>query len=64
MMKQLNQKPSQAVKAFLDFVDYANSEYDYSVEAMRNEEKITQDYLHMLVDKFLHIVFHHQEKPI
>lgn len=47
-MKQCNQKASQEIKAFIDFIDSVNSEYDYSFEAMKNEERLTQDYLHML----------------
>lgn len=40
--------PSQAIKTFLDFVDNAKSDYNYNLEAMKNEERITQDYLHKL----------------
>ncbi len=40
--------PSQVIKTFLDFVDNAKSDYLYNLEAMKNEESITQDYLHKL----------------
>lgn len=40
--------PSHPIKAFLDFVDNAKSEYNYNLEAMKNEERLTQDYLHKL----------------
>ena len=40
--------PSQVIKTFLDFVDNAKSDYNYNLEAMKNEERITQDYLHKL----------------
>ena len=39
---------SQILKTFLDFVDTAQSQYDFNLEAMKNEERITQDYLHKL----------------
>ena len=39
---------SQHVKMFLDFVDRAKADYVYCLEAMKNEEKITQDYLNLL----------------
>lgn len=32
----------------MDFVDNAKSDYNYNLEAMKNEERITQDYLHKL----------------
>ena len=40
--------PSQFIKTFLDFVDNARSDYNFNLEAMKNEERITQDYLHKL----------------
>jgi|GEM_PF-524149 len=40
--------PSQVIKTFLDFVDNAKSDYTFNLEAMKNEERITQDYLHKL----------------
>ncbi len=40
--------PSQVLKTFLDFVDNAKSDYNFNLEAMKNEERITQDYLHKL----------------
>ncbi len=33
--------PSQIIKTFLDFVDNAKSDYNYNLEAMKNEERIT-----------------------
>lgn len=47
-MKQMSVVPSQILKAFLDFIDNAQSEYTFNLEAMKNEERITQDYLHRL----------------
>jgi len=47
-MKQEQKTPSQILKTFLDFVENAKSEYNFNLEAMKNEERITQDYLHML----------------
>ena len=34
---------SQILKTFLDFVDTAQSQYNFNLEAMKNEERITQD---------------------
>lgn len=47
-MKQQKISPSQCIKNFLEFVQNVKSDYDYNVEAMRKEDRITQDYLHML----------------
>lgn len=47
-MKQVQIQHSQIIKTFLDFVDSARSEYNFNLEAMKNEERITQDYLHKL----------------
>ena len=48
-MKQENRLlPSQYIKTFLDFVENSKSDYSYNFEAMKNEERITQDYLHKL----------------
>lgn len=47
-MKQQKISPSQFIKNFLEFVQNVKSDYDYNVEAMRKEDRITQDYLHML----------------
>ena len=47
-MKQAQIQHSQIIKTFLDFVDNARSEYNFNLEAMKNEERITQDYLHKL----------------
>lgn len=48
-MKQ-ERKPlaSQLIKTFLDFVQNAKADYTFNLEAMKNEERITQDYLHKL----------------
>ena len=48
MKQERKVMPSQFIKAFLDFIDNAKSEYNYNLEAMKNEERITQDYLHKL----------------
>jgi len=48
MSKQAKVYPSEFLKTFLDFVSNAKSDYQYNLEAMKNEECITQDYLHML----------------
>lgn len=48
MNRDENLLPSQTLKMFLDFIEDAKSAYNYSLEAMKNEEHITQDYLHML----------------
>ena len=40
--------PSQFIKNFLDFLQNVKSDYDYNVEAMKKEDRVTQDYLHML----------------
>lgn len=47
-MKQVQIQHSQIIKTFLDFVDNARLEYNFNLEAMKNEERITQDYLHKL----------------
>lgn len=47
-MKKLKDSYSQIIKTFLDFVDCAQSHYNFNLEAMKNEERITQDYLHRL----------------
>ena len=47
-MKQVQIQHSQIIKTFLDFVDNARLEYNFKLEAMKNEERITQDYLHKL----------------
>ncbi len=47
-MKQEQNQPSQIIKTFLDFVESARSEYNFNLESMKNEERITQDYLHKL----------------
>lgn len=47
-MKQEPAQYSQIIKLFLDFIDNARSEYTFNLEAMKNEERITQDYLHKL----------------
>lgn len=47
-MKNEQQTPSEILKIFLDFVESAKSEYAYNLEAMKNEERLTQDFLHKL----------------
>ncbi len=47
-MKQVQIQHSQTIKTFLDFVDSARLQYNFNLEAMKNEERITQDYLHKL----------------
>lgn len=47
-MKQTKLSPSQIIKTFLDFTDNVQADYTFHLEAMRNEERITQDYLHKL----------------
>ncbi len=41
-------QPSVILKLFLDLADKSKSIYSYNLEAMKNEERITQDYLHKL----------------
>ena len=48
MKQERKMPPSHFIKAFLDFVENAKSEYTFNFEAMKNEERITQDYLHKL----------------
>lgn len=48
MKQERKMQPSQCIKAFLDFVENARSDYSFNLEAMKNEERITQDYLHKL----------------
>lgn len=48
IMKCEPMTPSQIIKTFLDLVESAKADYNYNFESMRNEERITQDYLHML----------------
>ncbi len=40
--------PAAVLKLFLDLADKSKSIYAYNLEAMKNEERITQDYLHKL----------------
>ncbi len=47
-MKKQQRYPSQIIKDFLDFVENSREDYNYNLEAMKNEERITQDYLHKL----------------
>ena len=47
-MKQTKLSPSQIIKTFLDFTDNVQADYTFHLEAMKNEERITQDYLHKL----------------
>ena len=48
MKQERKMQPSQFIKTFLDFVENAKSDYNFNLEAMKNEERITQDYLHKL----------------
>ena len=47
-MAQAQMTYSQIIKTFLDFVDTAQSQYNFNLEAMKNEDRTTQDYLHRL----------------
>ncbi len=47
-MKNKSLSHAQIIKAFLDFMDNARAEYDFHFEAMKKEERLTQDYLHKL----------------
>lgn len=47
-MKQESVLYSQIIKNFLDSIEKARCEYNYNLECMKNEEHITQDYLHQL----------------
>ncbi len=47
-MENEQKSPSKMVKAFPDFIETAKSEYTYNSEAVKNEERITQAYLHKL----------------
>ena len=47
-MKNEHTAYSQIIKTFLDFVDTAQSQYNFNLEAMKNEDRITQDFLHKL----------------
>ncbi len=48
MKQEQKTLPSHIIKTFLDFVENAKSDYIFNLEAMKNEERITQDYLHKL----------------
>ena len=48
MKQERKIQPSQFIKTFLDFVENAKSDDKFNLEAMKNEERITQDYLHKL----------------
>lgn len=48
MKQERKMPPSQFIKTFLDFIEGAKSDYTFNLEAMKNEERITQDYLHKL----------------
>ncbi len=39
---------SEFIKEFLDFLESAGANYRFNLEAMKNEDKLTQDYLHKL----------------
>jgi hypothetical protein len=40
--------PSKRISEFLNFISEAESHYKYCVDEMKNQEKLTQDYLHSL----------------
>ena len=47
-MEKIPGKGSHNLKLFLDFIETAKADYTYCLEAMKNEDRITQDYLHSL----------------
>ncbi len=48
MKENTKMTASEFIKEFLDFVESARSNYQFNLDAMKNEENITQDYLHKL----------------
>ncbi len=50
-MKQEKLTPSGILQLFLGFVDTAKTDYQYHLEAMKNEERITQDYPHATYER-------------
>jgi hypothetical protein len=47
-MTQENKKPSEYITEFLNFISDVKSSYSYCYEEMQNQDKLTQDYLHMI----------------
>ncbi len=44
----MDKKPSECISEFLNFVSEAQSHYKFCYEEMETQDKLTQDYLHML----------------
>ena len=44
----MDRKPSEYISEFLNFVSEAQSHYKFCYEEMETQDKLTQDYLHML----------------
>ena len=44
----MDKKPSEYISEFLNFVSEAQSHYKFCYEEMETQDKLTQDYLHML----------------
>lgn len=47
-MSWTDKSPSKNISDYLDFIEAARIDYNFCLEAMKKEEKITQDYLHQL----------------
>jgi hypothetical protein len=44
----MDKKPSEYISEFLNFVAEAQSQYRFCSEEVKNQDKLTQDYLHSL----------------
>jgi len=44
----MDKKPSEYISEFLNFISEAQSHYKFCYEEMETQDKLTQDYLHML----------------
>jgi hypothetical protein len=44
----MNKKPSEYITEFLNFIAEAQSHYRFCSEEVKNQDKLTQDYLHSL----------------
>ena len=44
----MDKKPSEYISEFLNFVTEAKLQYNFCSEAVSNQDKLTQDYLHSL----------------
>lgn len=44
----VNQNPSEYITVFLNFLSSVQATYNFSLEEMKTQEKLTQDYLHSL----------------